>query len=127
MSAILLAWNFAPDPIHRAKIRPPRHPLRRPTASEAPSRWCLPTPTKVVWCRDRVGAQEEIAMRKIVAVLALTFMGLVASTGGTVAAANNEAPCIGENASTLAPVLRPFGQVVVAPEAQAGLTGGVAS
>ena len=67
-------------------------------------------------------------MRKIVAILAFVIIGVLAATGETVAAANDAAPCIGENASTFAPVLRwDFGQVVVAPEAQAGLTGTVAS
>ncbi len=59
-------------------------------------------------------------------VVALAVSG--GMVGTTQAAASTEAPCIGENASTFAPVLRvAFGQVVVAPEAQAGLTGEIAS
>ena len=52
----------------------------------------------------------------------------IGAAGAARAAADDEAPCIGENASTFAPALgEDFGRVVVAPEAQAGLTGEVAS
>ena len=67
-------------------------------------------------------------MRELLTVLALALTLSVGSAGAAAAAADDEAPCIGENASAFAPVQRRgFGQVIVAPEARAGETGGVAS
>ena len=64
--------------------------------------------------------------RFLAVVLALTIT--IGAAGVARSAANDEAPCIGENASTFAPVLRgAFGQVIVAREARAGETGEVAS
>jgi hypothetical protein len=66
-------------------------------------------------------------MQKVVIVAVAIAMALGA-IGETRAEANDAAPCIGENASGAAPILRgDFGQVVVAPEARAGETGEVAS
>ncbi len=67
-------------------------------------------------------------MRKFLITLALALVMTAGSASAALAAADEEAPCIGENASFFAPLLgEAFGQVIVAPEAQAGLTGGVAS
>jgi hypothetical protein len=67
-------------------------------------------------------------MRARLISLAVAFAVAVGAAGTARAAADDEAPCIGENASTFAPALRrDFGQVIVAPEARAGLTGEVAS
>ena len=67
-------------------------------------------------------------MRKLLTALTWALTLAVGSASAALAAADEEAPCIGENASTFAPGLRRnFGQVVLAPEAQAGLTGEVAS
>jgi hypothetical protein len=66
-------------------------------------------------------------MRKLLIGAALLLLGVLAPPAGTLAAANAQAPCIGENASTYAPALHGIGQPIVAPEAQQGLTGTVAS
>ena len=71
---------------------------------------------------------KESAMRVGIGSAVLALAIAVGATGVAQGAANDEAPCIGENASTFAPLLRrEFGQIIVAPEAQAGLTGEVAS
>ena len=67
-------------------------------------------------------------MRKLLTALTWALTPAVGSASAALAAADEEAPCLGENARTFAPALRgDFGQLVVAPEAQAGLTGEVAS
>ena len=66
-------------------------------------------------------------MRKRLIVVMAVAMTL-GVTGEVRAKANDQAPCIGENASTFAPALRgDFGQVIVAPEARSGETGETAS
>jgi hypothetical protein len=70
----------------------------------------------------------ESAMRVSIGSAILSLAIALGAAGVAQGAANDEAPCIGENASTFAPALRrDFGQVIVAPEAQEGLTGEVAS
>jgi len=66
-------------------------------------------------------------MRKLLIVVMAVAMTL-GVTSEVRAKANDQAPCIGENASTFAPALRgDFGQNVIKPEATAGQTGEVAS
>jgi hypothetical protein len=67
-------------------------------------------------------------MRKLL-ILAVVVMAMAAGTSADIQAkANDQAPCIGENASTFAPALRgDFGQNVIKPEATSGQTGEVAS
>jgi hypothetical protein len=70
----------------------------------------------------------EATMRRLLLVAAMVVTVVIGMTTETQAKANDAAPCIGENASTFAPALRgDFGQGIVAPEAQAGLTGETAS
>jgi hypothetical protein len=66
-------------------------------------------------------------MRKMLIGCVLLLMGVLATPASTQAAANDQAPCIAENASTFAPALHGIGQPIVAPEARAGQTGTVAS
>jgi hypothetical protein len=67
-------------------------------------------------------------MSKFLLVTTLVVMMMATGADAVWAKANSKAPCIGENASSFAPVLRgDFGQEVVSPEARAGETGEVAS
>ena len=66
-------------------------------------------------------------MRKLLIGAALLLSGVLVPPAGTLAAANAQAPCSAAHASTYAPALHGIGQPIVAPEAQHGVTGTVAS